>query len=124
VLIDTSAVYKYPILAPILASRREAGVISPEVTIELSRNAAGDKLSYLAHPFTLVPDEANAVAIARMRNQYSGKGGAGVEGDIIIGTTAITSGRKLYSGDGFLVAAVIGAGGSAVYVAPNGIPSG
>jgi hypothetical protein len=53
-------------------------------------------------------------------NQYASKTAeAGDEGDIIIGTTAISSGRILYSADRFQVAAVWKSGGRAVLVPGN-----
>ena len=116
VLVDTSAVYKYRVLVPLLESRGERGVISTQVELELLQNAASGKPAYPAHPFLLVPDTANFVAMARMRHQYAGQSGPGVEGDIIIGTTAISTARRLYSSDQFLVAAVVKSGGSAEWV--------
>jgi predicted nucleic acid-binding protein len=59
---------------------------------------------------------ANSVVMGRMRQQYAGQSGPGIEGDIIIGTTAITSGRKLYTSDFGLEAAVVKSGGQAEYV--------
>lgn len=115
-LVDTSAVYKYRTLVPLLASRGEHGVISTQVNVELHQNVAEGKLGYPKHPFQQVPDVANSVVMARMRQQYAGKSGRGVEGDIVIGTTAISSGRRLYSSDEFLVAAVTNAGGTAEWV--------
>ncbi len=116
VLIDTSAVYSYKVLVPLLDSRGERGVISTQVEVELQRNAATGKAYYPPHPFPQVPDVANFVAMARMRQQYVGRSGTGLEGDIIIGTTAISSGRLLYASDHFLVGAVIRAGGRAQWV--------
>lgn len=112
VLVDTSAVYKFAVLVPMLEARGERGVISSQVELELQRN----KLHFPAHPFTLVPDVANSVAMARMRQQFPNHSAQGVEGDIIIGTTAISTGRKLYTSDSSLAAAVINAGGIAEYV--------
>lgn len=110
----TSAVYKFAVLVPMLEARGERGVISSQVELELQRN----KLHYPAHPFTLVPDVANSVAMARMRQQFPNHSAQGVEGDIIIGTTAISTGRKLYTSDSILAAAVIKAGGIAEYYVP------
>jgi hypothetical protein len=48
VLIDTSAVYKYKTLVPLLESRGERGVISTQVELELQNNTY--KNPYPAHP--------------------------------------------------------------------------
>ena len=112
VLVDTSAVYKFRVLVPVLESRGERGVISTQVETELRDN----KLAYPAHPFTRVPDESNFVAMARMRQQYAERTGRGTDGDLVIGTTAISTRRKLYSSDDFLVGAVGRAGGKAEFV--------
>jgi hypothetical protein len=116
VLIDTGAVYSYKVLVPLLESRGERGVISTQVQAELLQNDARGKPRYPNHPFPEVPDVANFVAMARMRQQYFGRNQVGDEGDIIIGTTAISSGRLLYSSDPFLVGAVTRAGGRAQWV--------
>jgi RHS repeat-associated protein len=115
-LIDSSAVYRYRTVVPMLEAQGEQGVISDRVELELQNNASSKGLPYPAHPFPIVPDVANSVVMARMRQQYSLQAGPGIEGDIIIGTTAITLGRRLYTSDRFLLNAVINAGGSAKWV--------
>jgi hypothetical protein len=86
------------------------------VEAELQQNATRGKAPYPKHPFLEVPDAANFVAMARMRQQYADRSDQGDAGDIIIGTTALSYGWRLYSSDVFLVEAVINAGGSAELV--------
>jgi predicted nucleic acid-binding protein len=115
-LIDTSAVYHFRVVVPILEAAGERGVISDQVEGELQANVLAKGRGYPAHPFGRVRDEANAIAMARMRQQYRATSGPGDEADIIIGTTSITTDRRLYSSDDRLVSAVRNSGGRATYV--------
>jgi RHS repeat-associated protein len=122
VLLDTSAVYKWPVLVPVLTSLYQEGVISAMVELELQENDANpEKPDYPRYQFRIVPDEFNFVVMGRMRNAYASKTskGTGDEGDIIIGTTAVSSGRILYTADKFQWAAVWKSGGKAVLVPGN-----
>ncbi len=77
---------------------------------------SNNHLAYPGHPLDLVPDVANAVAMARVRQQFPNLNAQGVTGDVIIGTTAISTGRTLYSSDSGLLSAVRSSGGVAIWV--------